>query len=134
MARFTKAEKAEALETLRGILKPGDRVVTILRHVSTSGMSRSIDLYIFRANADGSVSKRFLSRYAAIIGAGGCTWDEARSCCKITGCGQDMGFAIVYDLSWSVFDGRPAADAPENDRTTGDDKPRYGYWLAQEWL
>lgn len=47
MARkITDAERAEALESLHKLLKPQDTVFTILRHASSSGMSRVIDLVI----------------------------------------------------------------------------------------
>jgi hypothetical protein len=39
-------QKAEAIVHLREVLKPGDTVYTVLRHVSRSGMSRNIDLYM----------------------------------------------------------------------------------------
>lgn len=39
-------EQAEAVRDLHKLLKPGDVVYTILRHVSSSGMSRVIDLVI----------------------------------------------------------------------------------------
>ena len=43
----TKEEQAESREFLRGLLNPSDKVYTILRHVSRSGMSRRIStIYI----------------------------------------------------------------------------------------
>uniref|UniRef100_A0AB74UFV0 Uncharacterized protein n=1 Tax=Caulobacter phage BL57 TaxID=3348355 RepID=A0AB74UFV0_9VIRU len=45
-AKVTKAEQAEAVASLRKLLKPGDSVYCILRHVSSSGMLRVIDLAI----------------------------------------------------------------------------------------
>jgi hypothetical protein len=41
-----QAEQADAVAELHKLLKPGDTVYTILRHVSSSGMSRVIDLAI----------------------------------------------------------------------------------------
>ncbi len=35
--KYTKAEKADALESLRGLLKPGATVYTVLRSKSRSG-------------------------------------------------------------------------------------------------
>lgn len=42
--------KEEAIQELRNILKPGDRVYTILRSVSRSGMSRCIDFYAIKGS------------------------------------------------------------------------------------
>lgn len=38
-------ERLEAIEHLRTMIKPGDTVHTVLRHVSKSGMTRGIDVY-----------------------------------------------------------------------------------------
>lgn len=45
-AKITQAEREEAKAHLRKLLKPGATVYCILRHVSTSGMLRVIDLAI----------------------------------------------------------------------------------------
>lgn len=42
------AERQKAIEKLRLFIKPGDRIFTILRSVSRSGMSRTIDLVAMR--------------------------------------------------------------------------------------
>lgn len=43
-AEAKRREKANAIFQLREMLKPGDKVQTILRYVSRSGMSRSISI------------------------------------------------------------------------------------------
>ena len=100
MARMTKAEKEErdnAFATLRGALKPGDTVYTVLKHVSRSGMLREIqcivtdkrdgrpwDITYFVARVtDNSIGPHYGVR--------------------VTGCGMDMGFAVVYSLSRYLF-------------------------------
>jgi hypothetical protein len=55
MSGWTKADKAErdrCIEDLRTLLKPGDTVHTVLRHVSRSGMFRRISPVII--GSDGS--------------------------------------------------------------------------------
>lgn len=134
MTTATKArktdEKAEAVRELRKLLKPGTRVYTVLRHVSSSGMSRRIDLYVIRKN-----KPRYLSGYAGVaLGMrrhkyGGLV---------VSGCGMDMGFHIVYELSRTLFpkgfvpakagrNGRNGSDANELDRDGG-------YALNHSWL
>ena len=44
--KYTKSEITEAMEYLHQYLKPGDKVYTILRQVSRSGMSRHISVLI----------------------------------------------------------------------------------------
>ena len=86
------AERQEYLEKLREILKPGDVVYTTVKHVSRSGMSRSIDVHIIRGN-----EPRWLSYWVAkALGRG---FDDKRECVKSSGCGMDMGFELVYALS-----------------------------------
>ena len=51
MSKKSDQEKTEAIERLRKILKPGDRVYTILRHVSRSGMQRVIDVFAMSDHA-----------------------------------------------------------------------------------
>lgn len=100
MARMTKAEKEErdqALATLREALKPGDTVCTILKHVSRSGMLREIQC-IVTDKRDGQL------------------WDITYFVARVTdnsigphygvrvqGCGMDMGFATVYNLSRCLY-------------------------------
>jgi len=43
-------KEAEAIVHLRSMLKPGDTVYTVLRHVSRSGMTRGIDCYVIADN------------------------------------------------------------------------------------
>ena len=81
---------------------------TVLRHVSRSGMSRSIDVYSISENGE----KYRLSYYAKVILD--LKFDTAHDGLKMIGCGMDMGFALVYNLAYAVY---------------GD-----GYAIAQEWL
>ena len=111
--RVSKAEgkrlRAEhAKQSLLNILKSGDTVYTILRHVSASGMSRRIDLYTFQDN-----KPVYLSGYYAMMQGE----EPPRDGYKVGGCGMDMGFHLVYSLSSMLFDGT-----------------RGGYELRHEWL
>lgn len=96
MTRQEKAERQEALEELREIIKPGDTVHTILRHVSRSGMQRIIDPLVIK---DGE--HRYIRWQASqLIGA---KMDRDRDGLKIGGCGMDMGFHLVYSLSHALY-------------------------------
>lgn len=97
MTKIQKSERDEAIQSLRETLKPGDTVYTVLRSVSRSGMSRDIDLY--KLEPEGP---RWLSRIAAR--ACNWTWNNKRECVKVGGCGMDMGFHLVYNLSRTLFD------------------------------
>ena len=139
-----QAERAEAVERLREWLKPGDEVYTILRHVSRSGMSRSISLVI--GSEDGPSDISYLAARAL-----GDKVDERHGGVKIGGCGMDMGFALVYNLSAALFpdgfecigEGSPerwGSRCPSNDHSNGDRDyaPHHhgsgGYALRHRWL
>lgn len=155
MAKLTRAQQKErddAIAYLRTKLRPGDIVSTVLRHVSSSGMSRSISLMIVD---EGEVVG--IDYWAAR--AMNDRIDDKHGGIKIGGCGMDMGFALVYNLSRTLFpDGfgivgdkqgskqRPAKEADavnmvkagwvfrgRNGDDTGWDNDG-GYALNQRWL
>lgn len=92
----TKTEREEFIENLRAELKPGDTVFTVLRHKAPSGMTRWIDLYVIRNN-----EPHWLSYWVAKAGFG--SFDEKRESIRVGGCGMDMGFALVYNLSGVLY-------------------------------
>ena len=109
-------EKAKALEYLHEYLRPGDTVYTILRHVSRSGMSRSISaLVILKDGIPYEVSH-------LVSHAGRGAFDRNSGGVKVNGCGMDMGFHLVYNLSYVLFpDGFDCVGdgCPSNDHSNG---------------
>ena len=127
---------AEARERLLEALKPGDTVYTQVRHVSSSGMSRRISAYTIRDNEPWNISG-----YVARVLDWPCDRDELSV--RVSGCGMDMGFHLVYSLSRVLF--RDSFDCigercPSNDHSNGDrnHEPHPhsdgGYALKQRWL
>ena len=115
-ATLTKAqEQDKAIESLRELFAGDDKPVifTILRHVSSSGMTREISLYYFKNGG------RYNITYSAAK-ALNWTFTHKRgfNAIRVGGCGMDMGFHLVYTLSSVLY--------------RGDD--RAGYKLSQEWL
>lgn len=98
-----QAERAK--QSLLNILKKGDTVYTVLRHVSRSGMMRRIDLYTFQDS-----KKIYLTGYYAMMKGE----QSPRDGYRVGGCGMDMGFHLVHGLSYRLF---------------GDD-----YALRHEWI
>jgi hypothetical protein len=96
MTKAQKAERAEALERIREWVKAGDTIHCVIRHVSSSGMSRVIQFIVFIEG-----EPRYLGYNIAV--ALGMKWDRQREGVKVQGCGMDMGFAVVYDLSRTLF-------------------------------
>lgn len=94
----TQTERDEARERLRELLQHGDTVYTVLRHVSRSGMSRVIDLYVIKDNRPVWLSGH-------VGHALGYSRDKTWSGIRVNGGGMDMGFDVVYNLSSSLFEG-----------------------------
>jgi len=94
--RYSKEEVEQARTRLLELLKPGDKVYCILRHVSRSGMLWRISPVIIRdcrtIHLDFPV--------AAVL-----DWpsEGAEKGIKVYGCGMDMGFHLVYELSRILF-------------------------------
>ena len=89
--------KAKLLDPVDGYgIKPGDTIYTVLRHKSASGMSRSISLFMIRNGEPVDIDYRAAQLLGDKI-------DNNHGGIKIGGAGMDMGFALVYNLSRSLF-------------------------------
>jgi len=123
----TEADKKEAVEFLQKHLNPGDKVYTILRYVSRSGMMRIISPVIVR---DGKPID--ISWYVEKLGI----WPRKypHDGLTVEGCGMDMGFHVVYELGRVLFpEGFKVEGVGHNGDTSGWDRDG-GYALKQEWL
>lgn len=139
MSNKRKQEQEEAVKNLKGFLKPGDEIHTVLRHVSRSGMYRVIDVYFFLAeknrNKDREINgiqvrqsegkeKLIYNKRAYVAIPLRISWDVSRACgfkydrrhegVGVGGCGMDMGFHVVYELGHYLFGN--------------------GYWLVHKWM
>ena len=142
MSKILAAKKAEAkataLEYLNDYLKPGQTVYVILRHTSQSGMSRSISAVIPTISKEGKPGIYDITHLVAQ--ACDLTMDSHHGGVKIGGCGMDMGFALVYDLSRTMW---PSGfdcigdGCPSNDHSNHEDNAHHvdgGYALKKSWL
>ena len=135
MTKQAKQEQAEVIRELKELLKPGDTVYTILNHVSRSGMSRSISAYIMQDNKprkiDYQVSKAI--KYPV---------DRSNGGVKITGCGMDMGFALIDSLSWALYPEYqcPGENCQASDHFNAPHPPKdktmkhKGYAFKHQWM
>ena len=135
MSKASDRERESAITTLRELLPPGTTVYTVLRHVSRSGMSRRIDLYVMQDGAP-----RWISGYVkTALGMPRTKHDAVTA----GGCGMDMGFHLVYELSYVLYrdgfaclgEGCPASDHSNGDRNYTPHPHRDGgYCLKHRWL
>lgn len=140
---ITKQERDEAIARLRELLPPGSIVTTVLRHVSRSGMQRSISCVI--ASPDGPDRNQAIPHDIDywVRHATGLPFDRNHGGLKVNGCGMDMGFHLVYSLSRILYRDTFTCigeRCPSNDHSNGDRdySPHThsdgGYALRHRWL
>lgn len=142
-SKATKQERADSMAMLRKFVKPGATVYCRLRHVAASGMSRRISLYVH----DGE-RMVWLDGYACTA-LGWRRYHGSHDAIVVSGCGMDMGFHLVSELSAVLFRdgfGCTGERCPSNDHSNGDrsyaphseEAPHWhssaGYALRHEWL
>jgi hypothetical protein len=116
MATQKAKERDEAIERLREWVKPGDTIYTILRHKSSSGMSRVIDMLKIEDN-------RVMTLGWNAAKALGDRFDNDREGVRVSGAGMDMGFHLVMNLGYVLFPdgfGCVGEHCPSNDHFNGD--------------
>ena len=111
--RYTKDETTEAIAALRDKLTPGRTVYTKLTHVSRSGMSRSIEVYLAEGRDNLTEITWLVAR------ATNSRMDNTHGGIVMGGCGMDMGFALVYGLGRTLYpDGVPCTGSRGYDPDT----------------
>ena len=132
--RMARAEGAELyrLQEITGLkkwIKPGTTIYTKLESVSASGMSRRISVYAVRPASKGLPASIANITHAVAEVIGYTVSDKGGI--VASGCGMDMGFAIVYALGRGMWPkGTPK---PHGARNGAPDKDG-GYALKHSWL
>lgn len=141
---MTKKEReAQAVEAKAWLLervKAGARIYTALKHVSSSGMSRRISLYMVQ----GEEIQRLTWATARVLGY---KYNDSEDSITVSGCGMDMGYHLVYSLSRVLFQENfeclgdaEGVRCPSNDHANGSrDYSKHmhsdgGYALNHSWL
>jgi len=117
-------DKARAIEQLLEVLKPGDTVSTVLKHVSRSGMYRRVAVMICQDGAVRNIS-------GLVSRAAGFKWCDDDSV-GVSGCGMDVGFEVVYNLARVLWpDGHDCTgeNCHSNDHSNG--MPRVKQYTAE---
>ena len=131
-------ESLVAKGKLLSLLKHGDTVFTILRHVSRSGMQRRISVISIR-NGEPYQLDYLISQL------GHYKHHKTYDGLIVTGCGMDMGFSVVYDLGHALYPNGYKCSGEKcfsNDHVndhTDKAKNKYhhkdgGYAFKQQWL
>lgn len=119
-----KEQKREEFEyakkqLLAHYVNEGDTVYTVLRSVSSSGMSRTISLKVAR---DGKILD--LTYFASVVLGWPLVEKNGSRALRVGGCGMDMGFHTVYTLARVLFRDKYEEQADAVDA---------GYLLKQAW-
>lgn len=116
MAKVSEKQRTESRQVLRDLFDAQDKptAYTIIRHVSASGMTRDISVKVI----DGDGRLRDVSWHVAKVLGWTLRDVSGNWAVRVTGCGMDMGFYLVYTLSHVLYDG---------------DTDRPGYFVSQEW-
>lgn len=119
--------KVEAIKHLRNLLKPGTTVYSVLRHVSQSGMTRRIDFYTV-------VKGDIVCISGWIADATGYRRSKNHDGLVVQGCGMDMGFAVVYDLSRTIYPKGFKRKGWRRNNDMIDQDTDGGYALVSRWM
>jgi hypothetical protein len=103
---------------LEEYLKDTTTVYTILRGVSSSGMTRHISLVIAGQDHEGKAQIWDITYHASKVLGDKLHDKNGHRTIKVQGGGMDMGFHVVYSLSSVLFK----------------DLDRAGYVLSHRWL
>lgn len=140
----TNDEKAQAHQDLLKILGNNNKVYTILKHVSSSGMSRHIDVVVIQDSKPKNINW-YIEKLGLYKRAKSFDTKNANSL-RVSGCGMNMGFDVVYNLSTTLYPNGYKCQGEIchsndhfNDHTCEKIKSKHhhrdgGYALKQEWL
>jgi hypothetical protein len=125
MARISATARNDSLQTLREHFKPGQTVYTILRHCSASGMTRDISVITIDEKGD---TRQWDYAVANVLGYSRSSKGEG---VRVSGCGMDMGFHLVYSLGRALW---PAGTEQPHGTRNGTPDTDGGYALKQRWM
>jgi hypothetical protein len=107
-------------QLLEYYVKEGDTVYTLLRSVSSSGMSRTISLKVAK---EGRILD--LTYFASVVLGWPLVEVNGSRALRVGGAGMDMGFHTVYTLARVLFRDKYEGQADAVDA---------GYSLSQAWI
>ena len=84
------------IDELKKIFESNKKVYCVLKKVSSNGMNRQISFFTIKDNEHINLN----SYIVKLLGYNG-----DYNAVKVGGCGMDMGFSVVYNLSSKVFKG-----------------------------
>ena len=137
-------KQKEARKEILKILGSNNNVYTTVKHVSSSGMLRHIDVIAIKNNKP-IILNWYIEKMGLYKRAKSYDSKNANSL-RVCGCGMDMGFAVVYNLASALYPQGYKCQGEKccsNDHTNDHNCKRIkgkrnhrdgGYALKQSWL
>ena len=98
MTTLKQSECADAIASLKSMIRPGATVYTVIRSVAKSGMSRTMSVFIVK---DGELQN--ITWYVGKVLDYPVRDVDGHRAIRVNGAGMDMGFHVVYSLSRVMF-------------------------------
>lgn len=131
MTHSNKAEQDAQLANLRRLLKPGDTVYTVLRHVSRSRGYREISVLLLKPDRKAPGGVRVIEPDYSVATVLGYKMAKNSAGIAVSGGGMDMGFHVVYTLGKALW---PDGTGKPHGTRNGEPDRDGGYALKQRWL
>ncbi|MHA1835245.1 MAG: hypothetical protein ACTSV7_14820 [Candidatus Baldrarchaeia archaeon] len=96
---YVRRTSSDAKKELKKLLPKGSIVYTVLRHTSPSGMTRWVDMLYVKNNEIGKVPPSLVEQ----LEGWPFSYDIRKEGWKVTGVGMDVGFQLVYTLSYLLY-------------------------------
>jgi hypothetical protein len=88
-------------DCLRYVNLCNKQIFCVLKGLSRSGMNRKIDFFGFYVDENKRVQKIYFNHFISQL----CDYkQDDNGYLKVSGCGMDMGFSVVANLSTKLFD------------------------------
>lgn len=135
--QYDSDKQTEARRVLLKYFRPGDTAYTVMLHRSQSGMSRRIAVIATtrdtRTDAQGKKRVQWVPVDVSFYVANLLGWpaDHDKGGVKVSGCGMDMGFHLVYSMASRLF---PDGTKEPHGRRNGEPDSTGGYAVNHRWL
>jgi hypothetical protein len=111
-SRETVREPEASLDYLRALCPRGADVYYRIRHVSRSGMTLHIALYVIASDRQSGRPYIVQLPPSRIERVTGFSTTRDGTATVVTGCGMDMGWDLVYRLALCLYPGSTESDLP----------------------
>lgn len=111
MKKEINQSKLEAIKYLKSLIKPDSELLININHVSSSGMTRKmtvyiigkVEKYIWKNDKSVKVKKTDIIRLNHYLQKAELATLDKNGNCIISGCGMDMAFHLTYTIKTALY-------------------------------